>query len=346
MNLTKLLAGCVLLVAPTAWAYTDVSVGFEVRSANEFYEPLSSQGYWVEAGSYGRCWHPSYVAASWRPYCSGYWVWTDYGWYWESDEPWAWACYHYGRWAYDPYYGWVWVPDTVWGPSWVCFREGGGYVGWAPLPPGGVVVSAEAVPARWFVFVGVHHFCEPVRPRAVIVNNTTIINKTTIINRTKTVNNTIINEGPRVETLQKVNRAPIRRATVKELYQRERVPPNFRRVAGEQLQREPKVRDENAVARPEPVVPERERRRSNPPEIIRGGSIAPEQPAPKLEKRERHALPPEVEKRERVQPSPAPAAGKVAPPSENRPPVEEEKGKGKKRGHEKDKGDEDKRKGD
>src|SRR5664280_1842363 len=116
-----------LLLITVSWLMSrgvqaaDVSVGVEITSADDFYQPLATQGYWVEVGSYGRCWHPSYVAASWRPYCEGSWVWTDDGWYWQSDEPWGWATYHYGRWAHDPYYGWVWVPDTVWGPSWVCF---------------------------------------------------------------------------------------------------------------------------------------------------------------------------------------------------------------------------------
>src|ERR1043166_2469574 len=361
MKITKLIVVCVLplMIASTALAYTDVSVGIEVNSVNEFYEPLSSQGYWVEVGSYGRCWHPTYVSASWRPYSSGTWVWTDYGWYWQSDEPWGWACYHYGRWAYDPYYGWVWVPDTVWGPAWVVFRGGGGYCGWAPLPPGRVMVSAEVVPATWFVFVGVHHFGEPVRPRTVIVNNTTIINKTTIINNTRTVNNTVINAGPRVETLQKVSRAPIRRATVKELSQRERVPPSLRRAPQEQLQREPRAGNGKKNVRPETVAPVPERRRNNPPEIIRGGDSVPDRQAPKLERRERveppgrdrdlpprGARPKQVEERPSGPPSVPPGEKVAPPPREKAPPPEGEKGRREKRGHDKDQGDEDKRKGD
>ena len=321
-------------------AATDVSVGVEVRSANDFYEPLSTQGYWVEVGSYGRCWHPSYVESSWRPYCNGTWVWTDSGWYWQSDEPWGWACYHYGRWTYDPYYSWVWVPDTVWGPSWVVFREGGGYCGWAPLPPGGVVV-VERMPANWFVFVGVHHFGERVRPRDVIVNNVTVINKTTIINRTRTVNKTVINEGPRVETLQRVNHVQIQKATVSDLRQREKVPPNIRRATQEQPQREQIIRSEQnkekqqieqkqkQIERRETVVPERERERprGNPPEIIRGGLQS--QP-PVLEKRE-HVEPPPVEHKEQIEqrPSGPPLDRKVAPPpqappSQKAPPPQED----------------------
>src|SRR5439155_21113565 len=78
------------------------SAGLEIRSPADFYEPLTPYGGWVEVRSYGRCWHPARVAAGWRPYGIGHWEWTDCGWYWVSDEPWAWACYHYGSWVYDP----------------------------------------------------------------------------------------------------------------------------------------------------------------------------------------------------------------------------------------------------
>jgi len=138
-------------------------------------------------------------------------MWTGDGWYWVSDEQWAWATYHYGRWVYDSYYGWVWTPDTEWGPSWVCWREGGGYVGWAPLPPGaafgsgGDVIIERPVQDRFFVFVDVNHFSEPIHRRDVIVNKTTIINKTVNITRITRVNNVIVNHGPKFEDIQRVS---------------------------------------------------------------------------------------------------------------------------------------------
>jgi hypothetical protein len=186
-----------------------VSVGFSV---GVFEGPLSACGYWADRAPYGRCWHPAYVASSWRPYCNGYWMWTDDGWYWASDEPWAWACYHYGRWVDDPYYGWIWVPDTVWGPSWVAWRSSDDYVGWAPLSPecrfgvgGELVFREEFIRPRAFVFVGVHHFGEPVSPHTVIVNNTTIINKTVDITKITRVNNVVVNNGPNVRVVQRYN---------------------------------------------------------------------------------------------------------------------------------------------
>ena len=123
-----------------------------IQSENDFYEPLGAYGRWEVVGSYGRCWIPARVEVGWRPYSNGYWQRTDAGWYWVSEEPWGWATYHYGRWDYDTRYGWIWVPHTQWAPAWVAWREGGGYVGWAPLRPSvrvGVTVGVvDYEPAR------------------------------------------------------------------------------------------------------------------------------------------------------------------------------------------------------
>src|SRR5579871_5612318 len=112
----------------TARADLEVSAGIQIHSAADFVAPLTPEGTWVTVGSYGHCWHPR-VAADWRPYCEGQWVWTDCGWFWQSDEPWGWACYHYGSWVDDPAEGWVWIPGTEWAPAWVEWRSGGGYIG-------------------------------------------------------------------------------------------------------------------------------------------------------------------------------------------------------------------------
>ncbi len=87
-----------------------------IRDLSEFYEPLSAHGYWVQHER-GWCWHPENVAADWRPFATGHWLWTTNGWYWESPEPWAWATYHYGRWFWDERDGWLWLPDLTWVPA-------------------------------------------------------------------------------------------------------------------------------------------------------------------------------------------------------------------------------------
>ena len=79
---------------------------------------------------------------------------TEYGNTWVSEDPWGWACYHYGRWTYNPYYGWIWVPGYEWAPAWVSWRYGGGYAGWAPLAPGFSVGVSYGCPDSWWVFVG------------------------------------------------------------------------------------------------------------------------------------------------------------------------------------------------
>ncbi len=275
-----------------------------ISSPDDFYEPLSTQGSWVEVGSYGRCWHPYGIDATWRPYCEGTWVWTDQGWYWQSDESWSWACYHYGRWANDPYYGWVWCPDTVWGPSWVCFREGGGYCGWAPLPPGAVFggngeLVIGVVPNDWFVFVGERHFGDRIDRRSVIINNTTIINRTTINTRITRVNNRVVNAGPRVQDLQKINHVRIQTGNVQTLRQHEKAPPIVHKSAAPQ----PILHREN-----EPV---REPTPGKEPEIIRGPASAPAQ----TEGQEHREAPPAENKEQHIEQRPAgqPAGEKVAP---------------------------------
>jgi len=71
----------------------------EIRTERDFDQPLSPYGHWVEVADYGRCWVPNGVDRDWRPYSDGRWVFTDAGWTWDSDEPYSWAVYHYGRWA-------------------------------------------------------------------------------------------------------------------------------------------------------------------------------------------------------------------------------------------------------
>jgi len=107
-----------------------------VAPADYFYDALKPLGRWVEHWKYGLVWYPNDVDEDWRPYSVGRWVLTDeYGWLWDSEEPWGWAVFHYGRWSLDEDWGWIWVPGNVWGPAWVDWREGESHVGWAPLPP-------------------------------------------------------------------------------------------------------------------------------------------------------------------------------------------------------------------
>ena len=251
----------------------DAVAGNVSWSVSVFSGPLGQCGHWVDRPGYGRCWYPAYVSSDWRPYCEGYWMWTDSGWYWVSNEPWAWATYHYGRWVYDPYYGWMWVPDTEWGPSWVSWREGGEYVGWAPLPPGAgfgpegyVVVRDHPVEDRFFVFVGIGHFAEPIHRRTVIVNKTTIINQTVNITNITRVNNVVVNRGPKLENIQRVSSRKLTE------------PPPHVTVdrAGTARHREamPEVLKPAAGEQPRPSLSQ-EKAKKREPEVIRGSPGAP-----------------------------------------------------------------------
>jgi hypothetical protein len=92
-------------------------------------------------------------------------VWTNAGWAWASDEPFGWAVYHYGRWAYSPAVGWMWVPGRVWAPAWVSWRWNDGYAAWCPMGPRGVVYEQ---PALWVV-VPSRQFLDPVRHHVIPV---------------------------------------------------------------------------------------------------------------------------------------------------------------------------------
>jgi hypothetical protein len=118
--------------APTSQDATGPSGGVTFQT---FYDSLSSLGNWIQTDQYNYVWQPNVSDPNWAPYTNGNWVYTDAGWTWNTDEPWGWATYHYGRWVNLTGTGWVWVPGYTWAPSWVSWRYGDGYVGWAPLPP-------------------------------------------------------------------------------------------------------------------------------------------------------------------------------------------------------------------
>ena len=215
-----------------ASAELEVSATVQIHAKAEFDAPLAPYGTWVQVGSYGRCWHPVGVAAGWRPYCSGEWVWTDCGWYWASDEPWAWACYHYGSWVYDPRFGWVWIPDIDWAPAWVSWRFGGGFVGWAPLPPQGFFFASRPKP-ELFVFVDAGRISDPVRPSSVLVKSTAIFSKTSEVGGIKGRNvavagsssqRVLFARGPELGVLQKASGKPVWVVPIREAMTRTHAP--------------------------------------------------------------------------------------------------------------------------
>src|SRR6185295_3364623 len=108
----------------------NVSVtGNNVPSVDVFYNDLAPYGSWYDDPTYGWVFAPP--SSSYVPYSNGRWVYNDYGYTWVSADPFGWATDHYGRWVWAN--RWVWRPDTTWGPAWVQWRVGDGWVGWAPM---------------------------------------------------------------------------------------------------------------------------------------------------------------------------------------------------------------------
>ncbi|HEV8322935.1 MAG TPA: DUF6600 domain-containing protein [Myxococcota bacterium] len=142
-------------------AHDSVSVSVVVTAdLPTFHAALSPYGTWMDRPG-GEVWVPNaaVVGPHFRPYDSGGgWVYTDEGWYFDTAWEWGAIPFHYGRWTFEPTYGWVWVAGYDWAPAWVDWSYGGGYVGWAPLPPAGVTVEIGS--PHWY-FVEERHFAAP-----------------------------------------------------------------------------------------------------------------------------------------------------------------------------------------
>jgi hypothetical protein len=200
---------------------TDVNV-------NYFYDSLTPYGSWVDVDGYGRCWRPTVVMydSGWNPYCDrGHWVYTDCGWYWDSDYAWG-VTFHYGRWFRNPRFGWCWYPDTVWAPSWVTWRSDTDYCGWAPLPPfavfmpgvgfyyRGVAVGLDfdfGLSADCFVFVAPGNFCDR-HPRSFCLppqRVAAVFHHTTVINSFSVNSKTMVNRGIGVDRIATATHRPI-----------------------------------------------------------------------------------------------------------------------------------------
>jgi hypothetical protein len=79
-----------------------------VLSEADFQPLLSPHGEWIHVPPHGLVWRPSVavVGADFVPYATGgEWVYTDYGWSFETQWEWGWAPFHYGRWCFVPEVG-------------------------------------------------------------------------------------------------------------------------------------------------------------------------------------------------------------------------------------------------
>jgi hypothetical protein len=203
---------------------------------NYFYAQLSPYGTWASIEGVGWCWQPHCCAFSigWRPYChGGHWLYTDCGWYWQSDYSWGWAPFHYGRWHHHERYGWVWCPDRQWGPAWVTWRVNGHHCGWAPLPPNSIYVTGQGwrhrgiyqkddcdfdLKPHHFTFVAMKDFTshELGRQRLPDIETHNFYNNTTIVNSRMVANN-LVNQGVHVEKIAAMTHSEIPKIAIRDI---------------------------------------------------------------------------------------------------------------------------------
>jgi hypothetical protein len=266
---TIFLAGCMLYVPrgdygpsdsppPQDRPYDQGAYDNYDQGVSDFYAYLGPYGIWVSYSPYGYVWIPRDVDYLWRPYTRGHWVWTDYGWTWMSGERWGWLAYHYGRWGWDRRLGWFWVPGTVWGPSWVAWRWGGAYVGWAPLPPGDDFAPGYGfrrrdfnIPGHYWNFCRGRDFMDRSLDRWIVPpeRNITIINYTHIDVNIHVRDNRVINDGVAVDFLRGQTNQVIERHQLKDA----RRPGEERVEAKDVVLYRPELR-RNETARPKEVL--------------------------------------------------------------------------------------------
>ncbi|MFO0576953.1 MAG: DUF6600 domain-containing protein [Polyangia bacterium] len=194
-------------------SYSQVDDGYDPVAYQDFRDALMPYGSWLETAQYGQVWIPSPASTGqdFQPYLSnGRWVFTDYGWTWVSEYSWGWAPFHYGRWVTLQNHGWAWVPGRVWGPAWVHWRAGGGYVGWAPLPPRGVRIAPPVVGARFspWCFVPTTYITAPRLSRVDFGLLPGIYVRTTIANDFRAIGTSRVIVGPPSHFLPAVRVTP------------------------------------------------------------------------------------------------------------------------------------------
>jgi hypothetical protein len=317
------------IIQTKAEAQVGFPVALNIQSSADFYNPLAPYGSWVDTPSYGRCWRPANIEPGWRPYTVGHWEWTDVGWYWASDEPFAWACYHYGYWVTDPYYGWIWVPGTQWAPAWVAWREAPDYIGWAPCGYG-----ALAPADSYFVFVDVHHFHDHLGPRSVIFNDPRIITRTHLVRNFRRedhdfdgVRRTVFaNPGPGIAPIQRASGTRVTARPVREVVRQTPVPENARRTLAQPRDQRQRANTPPSQAVPAPTGREQPRlyREAPPAQVPPTGREEPrlyrEVPNPQPVPHPAPVLPERPSTRPQVVPQPT-------VPREQARPAEPEKGR-------------------
>jgi hypothetical protein len=222
-----------------SWAFNRDEQEDDADSANYVsremtgYEDLDAYGDWSDVAGYGACWQPRALVPGWAPYRFGHWIWVGpWGWTWVENEPWGFAPFHYGRWAFENN-RWFWVPGPavarpVWAPALVAFVGGPGShpsasVGWFPLAPGEVYLPGYRVSRAYVNNVNMTNTSVNIA-RITNVYDTVIVNKTVVSNnayinaRTNAVTmvsrDSFVNARPVAQNIMKVDAHEIAAAPV------------------------------------------------------------------------------------------------------------------------------------
>ena len=309
------------------------------------YEDLDDYGEWNNTPDYGYVWSPSRVDADWAPYRNGHWAYVSpWGWTWVDEEPWGFAPFHYGRWAFVQS-RWCWVPGPVqavpvYSPALVAFVGGGGFslsigvgggggVGWFPLGPGEVYVPWYRTSPRYVQNVNITNTRVNVTQVTNVYNNVTVnkVTNITYVNqrngRAITVVNhdTFVNARPvrnnvvRVDQrqMQQIASAPVNRDVVRDIKpQRESLVGGARpidRKPPQQVMTRQVVATRQPVARNRPQAVQGVERGAAPP-ALKTVKAAPRGEAQPLEKGAKGTGRPNANNNQ---------PGRPGGPSENRP---------------------------
>ncbi len=196
------------------------------------YEDLDDYGRWNYVAGYGNVWQPTGVAVGWAPYRNGHWAFiAPWGWTWVEDEPWGFAPFHYGRWAYAGA-GWCWVPGPVYvrpvyapalvawvGGVSIAVGGGGPAVGWFPLAPGEVFVPGYRVSRTYVNQVNITNTTVNVTRITNVYNNVNVTHVTYVnqhVGNAVTVvsHDTFVNARPVNRGIVQVNERQLQEAQV------------------------------------------------------------------------------------------------------------------------------------
>ncbi len=253
-------AGCVAYgtTASVPPPHVEVDVAF-------FYESLAPYGTWLSAEPYGRVWAPRGLRPGWRPYTYGRWVFTTQGWTWVSYWAWGWAPFHYGRWTLHPHHGWIWIPGTVWAPAWVAWRQGPGWIGWAPLPPEahweigvGLRFDGASRDPLWWSFVPDRDFLHTRLDSWIVPahRNEALLPATREVTRYEERDRRVVERGVSIESIERARGEAVVRHRIDDLKE----PRSGRRAVGRET-----VRVYRPEVKPAPRGPADTRPPKNPP---------------------------------------------------------------------------------